>query len=168
MATFTPIDLSTWFNAPRKPQPSPWHLRIEGGMAELPQGKQAFWGIPFLLGEADAGRSWIQLKDNSVSIPVAASQAVTYVAIAHFCDAAVDPAYPDVAPGMVTRPGETLADYVLVYSDGSHISQPIRRRFEINEFTQWGQWAFAARSHAKDAPLDINGPYPRQDRKSVV
>ena len=162
MATFTSVDLSSWFNAPRLVQPSPWHPRIQEGLAGLPEGEQVFWGIPFVLGAGQATGSWIQLKDAAVSIPVSANEPITFVVLAHFCDASFDPARPEVAPGIVTRPGEKLADYALVYSDDSEHAQPIRRRFEINEVIEWGQLPFAARVHTKDTALDLNGPYPRQ------
>jgi hypothetical protein len=58
----------------------------------------------------------------------------------------------------VMRPGEHVADYVLRYADGSEHSQPIRRRFEINELTaMWGQLAFAARPSITQEPADPLG-----------
>jgi len=73
-----------------------------------------------------------------------------------------DPSHPpDTPAGLIPRPGEHLADYVLVYADGSEHRQPIRRRFEVNEAALiWGQRAFAARPHQEDVPLDFRGPYP--------
>lgn len=160
MSIFTRIDLSALYNAPRRSQPSPWHSRVGDVAAILPEDSGSFWGIPFLLGAANSAQSWVQVQDSAITIALAPARPAPYLVFAHFCDAAFDVTRPDVAPGMVTRPGERLADYVLAYEDGSEHKQPIRRRFEINEAVQWGQWAFAARSHIKDIPLDLNGPYP--------
>ena len=86
----------------------------------------------------------------------------SYLIFAHFADSSHDPegrGQPaGVNIGPVLRPGEHLAEYVLVYEDGSEHRQPIRRRFEVSDArVAWGQLAFMARAHDMDAPLSIRG-----------
>ena len=168
MAQFTLLDLSQHLNASRSNEPlrpgspAPWHPELVEALQSLPGRGQTFWGIPFALGP-DEGKSWLVLEDEPCTIAVNAS--ASFLVVAHFCNASHDPTGqahpPDVPLGAILRPGEVLAQYVLVYEDGSEHRQDIRRRFEVNEpVVLWGQWAFAARSHKENVSLDINGPYP--------
>jgi hypothetical protein len=160
MALCTPVDLSRHWNAPRVPEPAPWDPLVAEGLPKLPEGNQRFWGIPFSLGTATGERSWLQLNEPGVEVPLQEA-GVRYLVFAHFCDLEPEAGRPPVARSMVVRPGEVVAHYVLRYSDGSEHAVPIRRRFEINTAVAWGQLAFAARSHVRDVGADINGPYPR-------
>jgi hypothetical protein len=168
MSKFTCMNLQPYFNADRGPEG--WHPGLAhegGGLTTLPDGLQTFWGIPFDLGRVD-GLCWLVLDrtDDTATIPL--SGTASYLAIAHFCDESHDPtgqAQPaDYKIGEITRPGEHLADYALVYADGQapgEHRQPVRRRFEIGEVKiHWGQRAFAARPHVADGPWDWRGPYP--------
>lgn len=185
MSKFTPVDLSSLYNlsaddltAQGGAGPS-WHPALTAAIVEtsathdgaptqlpakkpLPAGQQTFWGVPFGLGP-ETGARWLQ-PASSTTVPVAGRAG--YVVFAHFCNASVDPEGKrqpaDVPVGSVTRPGEHLADYVLVYGDGSEHRQAIRRRFEINEpTTVFGQLSFAARPSTTDQPLPWRGPYQK-------
>ncbi|HUW10812.1 MAG TPA: CehA/McbA family metallohydrolase, partial [Anaerolineae bacterium] len=130
----------------------------------LPQGPQAFWGVPFDLGSDPAPR-WLLLDGAQESVSIDLPAPCTYIVFAHLCDVSHDPeglAQPaDYVPGEVTRPGEHLADYILTYGDGSEHRQAVRRRFEVGEAVQvWGQQAFASLRHLEDEPRDWRGPYP--------
>jgi hypothetical protein len=162
MSKFTTLDLRPHFNAGR--DPGGWHPDIGGKLKALPDGHQTFWGVPFDLGSGE-GNCWLVLKHGGDDVTLGLSQTASYLVIAHFCDESHDPegrVQPaDFQVGVVTRPGQHLADYVLVYADGSTHAQPIRRRFEVGEaMTAWGQRAFAARPHVEDEPRDWRGPYP--------
>jgi len=131
----------------------------------LPSGFRPFWGVPFDLGPRE-GASWITLDAAGSSTRVELRQSSTFLVFAHLCDVSHDPsrqAQPaDYRPGEVTRPGEHLADYALLYADGTQHCQPIRRRFEVGEAMAVGglrQRAFAARPHVEDGPCDWRGPY---------
>jgi hypothetical protein len=168
-----PLDLTAYFNAGRGNSPItpgqrvPWQARIEKAIRDLPGGEQTFWGIPFLLADARAAKGWLILGAgaDAVEISLASQPAPRFVLFVHFCNSSYDPNVgahwrDDVNP--IMRPGEHLADYTLVYADGSECRQPIRRRFEINEPTDaWGQLAFAARTHTQDRPVDLQGPHAR-------
>jgi hypothetical protein len=169
MSKFTSLDLTPHFNAGRDAEG--WHPGIGENLKTLPGGFQTFWGIPFDLGPTD-GICWLVLDHGDDAVTLRLSGATTrgcrnptYVLVAHFCDESHDPdgrAQPvDYKVGEITRPGEHLADYVLLYADGSEHRQPIRRRFEVGEAViAWGQRAFAARPHVEDEPRDWRGPCP--------
>ena len=161
MAKLTPLDLSTHLNGG---ETAAWHPGIVEQLKTLPGGQQTFWGIPFALGaQGEQARRWLLLDREPHTIEIAAQ--ARYLVVAHFCNSSRDPADPsqaaDVSVGQIQRPGEHLADYVLVYADGSEHRQPIRRRFEVSEaVTDWGQLAFAARPHQEHVPLDFRGAHP--------
>jgi hypothetical protein len=162
MSKFTSLDLASLYNlSPETMAGSKWHPSLAGSTKPLPGGKQSFWGIPFSLGP-EGGPRWLQVD---APLAVAVGAKASYITFAHFCNASVDAEGkrqpPDVETGYVTRPGEHLADYVLVYADGSEHRQAIRRRFEINEpAIRWGQLSFAARPSTDDLPIPMRGPYP--------
>ncbi len=164
MSKFTPLDLTQYFNANQVDALDAWHPELAEALSDLPTGEQTFWGMPFDLAPADAA-GWILLDGEGQAATVPVSGAAGYVVFLHFCNAAHDhegegqPA--GVEYGVVTRPGEHLADYVLVYEDGHEHRQPIRRRFEINEpQAAWGHTAFAARSHGEQKPVSFRDPLP--------
>lgn len=139
----------------------PWPREYEAGLGALPAGQQSFWGIPFALAP-ERGPRWLELAHEPVTIPLEGRAG--YLVLAHFCNASLagEGSPGDVEQGYVTRVGEHLADYVIVYEDGTEHRQAIRRRFEVNEpIIQWGQLAFAARPHTRDEPADWRGPYRR-------
>ncbi len=171
MPKFTPLNLSSDVNATRSNTPlsagggAPWQPAAGSLLPTVPSGPQTFWGVPFDLGPA-AQPYWIMLGANQQSIELALPSGATasYICIVHLCNSSRDdsvsgPRQPLLNP--VMRPGERLADYEIVYADGSVHSQPIRRRFEINEPTAvWGHLAFAARAHWMDAAVDPLGAHP--------
>jgi hypothetical protein len=62
--------------------------------------------------------------------------------------------------GFVHQPGEHLADYVLVFDDGTEHRTPVRRRFEVNDLVvAWGHLASAARPHWSDELRQWRGPH---------
>ncbi len=162
MSKFTPLDLNSYFNVGR--DPSGWHPEIGAGLRTMPAGRQTFWGIPFDLGSAE-GNGWLLLEQSGKGSTIPLSEKASYLLFAHFCDESHDPEKKmqpvDYKVGDITRPGEHLANYTLIYSDGSEHAQAIRRRFEVNEaLISWGQLAFAALPHLENGPVDWRGPCP--------
>jgi hypothetical protein len=159
---FTSLDLIPYFNANR--DPAGWHPQLAQLLPTLPCGPKTFWGVPFELGPSESN-CWLILERDQQAATIPLSGQASFILIAHFCDESHDP-YAQTASnvrevGFCTRPGEILAHYDLVYANKIEHSQPIRRRFEINEaLTVWGQDAFAARPHVQDEPRDWRGPYP--------
>ena len=163
MAKFTPVDLDGLFNLTPETMSPPWDSKLPSLAGALPAERQAFWGIPFALGTLEGPR-WIGLRGvEEVAVPVAGS--ATYVVLAHFCNTSHPPyefreSFP---PGVVVQPGEHLADYVLVYRDGTEAGEAIRRRFEINGcYTAAGaDQAFMALPSQMPRTIDWRGPCPR-------
>ena len=149
----------------------PRWLELAQGTVTLPLREPTGTATQSATGDADErGRARSGPRSSAfirVQSPVQPERSrVSYVLVAHFCNASVNAAElaerPDLQRGFVTRPGEKLADYVLVYADGAEHRQAIRRRFEINEpLIAWGQLPFAAQPHTPGAPVDLHGPYTR-------
>ncbi len=171
MHKFTPLDLGPYWNAGRSNAPlspggrSPWQQTIAQVMPTMLAGEQTIWGVPFHIGPAEGRPCWLVMGAgmDSVELPLPAGARASYVVILHFCNSSHDesiggPRNPLQNP--VLRPGEHLANYTLVYADGTEQAQPIRRRFEINEPTvAWGHSAFAARPDIVDEPADALGAH---------
>ncbi len=166
MSKLKPIDLQGAFDIDASSETA-WHGDTQHGLKRLPGGDQTFWGIPFRLGTAsDVGPAMVgsgvagSTEARSISINAAASHLV----FAHVCDSRASTSVAgqtsDYAVPVVTAPGEHLADYVLVYEDGSTHSVPIRRRFEVNQVYTRMQSGFACRPHQDLVPLPLRGPYP--------
>ncbi len=175
MPKFTPVDLTSSYNH-RRTDGSPWDEGSASAVAGLPGGDNTFWGIPFSGGEA-ADPSIIVAGDNgsteaidiSIDSPDLPGDA-HYVVFQHVCDGrSLDEAgqvrepYPLQAgrPPVALNPGELLAEYTLVYADGSEHSVPVRRQFEINSPRTRGQSTYAAKDHLEPVVLDFRGPSPR-------
>ncbi len=164
-ALFTTVDLSPYCNAMPVEIARRWHPAAEQRVAGQESGTQRYWGVPFSL-----AASWLVLGADgrpagSVTIPLApppSERAPSYLVFLHVCGAPATGSAEADYPPVLARQGERVADYVLVYADGSEHRQPIRWRFEINSVTPpWGQRAFAARPQTMDAPVDLRGPYAR-------
>jgi hypothetical protein len=152
---FTPVELSSVFNANRAALDG--GLRPVGGdvpdwSSEKAFGAQAYRGIPFALGERDRDNV-VLLAGNEVRIDLGSMQA-TYVVFLHavedralpelpgFGEAVLSPAIMHVASNEL---GDHVADYVLVYADGSEAVTPVLRRFAIQQrHIVWGASPFAA------------------------
>ena len=115
--------------------PGPWEDATARGIGTLPAGAQRFWGIPFDLGKRSADEPGLVVAGAGgstapVNLPV--SGCASYVVFAHFCDSrartSVAGQTTDYPNPVVTAPGEHLADYLLVYEDGSEATTAIRRR----------------------------------------
>jgi len=117
MADYEPLDLSGWCNA--------GVADIESG-AGMAVGRQAFRGLPFLIGKQGAppdGDCFIAPagSDGAVTIPV--GQAVHRVVFAHVL---LESEIPEGA-----APGVQVAEYVFNLAGGRQERVAIRERFEI-------------------------------------
>src|SRR5215216_3512899 len=155
---FTPIALTHAFNADR--------ATLGGGLGARPGnvdwshekafGNQTYRGIPFALGEQDRPNVILVAADGAtdeVRIEVEPMRA-TYVVFLH---AVADRPLPELpgfgqhvlAPSVAhiaaNQLGDHVADYVLVYEDGTQAVTPILRRFAIQQrHIVWGASPFAA------------------------
>jgi hypothetical protein len=156
---FTPLSLSDVFNADR--------AKLDGGLSsatghsadwsvESAFGETSYRGIPFALGERDRSNVILLAGEetaNEVRIEIEPTRA-TYVVFLHAVEDHPRPPLPDF--GQVPLPpkagifaandlGAHVADYVLVYEDGSQHVTPVQRRFAIQQrHIVWGASPFAA------------------------
>ncbi|MCH8236116.1 MAG: hypothetical protein IIC29_08330, partial [Chloroflexi bacterium] len=174
MPKFTPIDLSSAYTH-RRTDGSPWDEGTATAVAGLPGGENTFWGVPF--SGKDAGELSIvvagaggAITPVEIAIDAPGDDGAPFVVFQHVCDAAAldesgrlrDP-YPLQAgrPPVALNPGEVLAEYALLYADGSEHSAPVRRQFEINNPRNRSQSTYAAKDHFEPVALDFRGPSPR-------
>ena len=163
---FRQIDLSNLYNTAKSSR-AEWEESTARAIGRLPGGTQTFWGVPFDLGSGAGDHSSLISagSDGSTvqtSIPVSAT--ASYLIFAHLCDSrartTVAGQSSDYAVPVVTAPGEHLADYVLVYADGTTATTAIRRRFEVNQVMTRMQSGFMCRPHQDLTPMPMRGPYP--------
>jgi hypothetical protein len=161
MPKFTKISLSSIFNASRGDSQY-WGSKTAGAVAELPFGPQSFWGVPFEI--ADGGVNELLVLEGKSNTDIAVGSAGSYLVFAHFCDedspSSVAGQPSDYLNPVVTAPGEHMADYVVVFDDGSELRQSIRRRFEINQVQTRMQSGFASRQHQGLSSIPKRGPFP--------
>jgi hypothetical protein len=176
-ALFATVDLAPLASAAASDVARRWRIRGEpvDGRA-FPRGAQRYWGVPFdcapAAGEADTPAWVLATGDASTVIPLEAgaspgpgeSAGPTHLVLLHACTTPVAPDEADdpissVVPPAMTQLGQPVADYVLVYADGSEHRQAVRWRFEINGVG--GPRAFAARGQHGAVPVDFRGPAPR-------
>ena len=145
---------------------APLALTIKGGvrtvplgmvsaeMAEAaphaPSGSCVSWGIPFSIGRMAV------LKDKPVRVAFGPVKAEWFVFL-HTSDSAPQErdgrGFPKDKSG-VGRLGEHVADYVILYADGSEERVAIRRRHQIGAFQRmWGENCFQAVGQHRPHPI---------------
>jgi hypothetical protein len=166
-AKFTPVDLSSHFNASaRDLGPRPMARELGGdsardGLLRTPTGKQVFQGIPFWLGaEGVEKRSWavLGLRANpwlTRGFEVPLQRKASFVCLTSFCDWDENET-PSPKEDVTEKVGQRLAEAVLVFEDGSEHIFPIRRRFEVYAPSYvWGHLSYASLPHRQDAPRKL-------------
>ena len=167
---FSVVDLTAHFTA----SPSDFGSREQAkrtiessrqdGLIHTPSGRQAFRGIPFLLGPGGPqDKSWIVLSRHRnawvvETVEIGLNQKTGSICLAQFCDwdASETPAAGQEVREQV---GQHLADMVLVFEDGREEALPIRRRYEVNApSVEWGHLCFAALAHTADAGRQLTDP----------
>ncbi len=169
---FTAIDLTRLFTAsasdfgPREQAKSLGGGSAQDGLIRTPAGRQDLRGIPFQLGPEGIGeKRWIVLAKQSNAwtremIEVPLNQKASFICLAGFCDwdkSETPPPNQDVTE----RVGQSLAEAVLLYDDGTDKSFLLRRRFEVNSpTTNWGHLSYASLPHVPDLPRKLMDSLP--------
>jgi hypothetical protein len=164
---FKPIDLTPYFTAsamdfgPREQAKGLGGASAKDGLIRTPTGKQTFRGIPFLLGaEGIMTKSLVVLsKRNSTwtkqSIEISIEQKAGFLCLAGFCDWDENE-NPAPNQDVIEKVGQSLAEAILVYEDGTEKALPIRRRFEVySPSISWGHQSFASLARIEDAPRKL-------------
>ncbi|MBN4059296.1 CehA/McbA family metallohydrolase [Dehalococcoides mccartyi] len=164
MPKFRPVSLDSIVNASSSDSRH-WESKTGSAVTKLPTGDQTFWGVPFafVTSTKNNGNDLVVLADES-SVDIAVGAAGSHLVFAHFCDerasTTVAGQSSDYLNPVITAPGEHMADYVVVFTDGSEHRQQIRRRFEINQVQTRMQSGFSSRQHQGLSALPFRGPYP--------
>ena len=122
---------------------------MTGALGRAPSGSCVSFGIPFKVGKV------VLARDKPVEVKLAPTKA-PWLVFMHTTDLKGDPPNADgFFPAMRGRGllNERVADYVIVYADGSEERVAIRRRHQIGMFTRvWGENCFECVAHTKPGP----------------
>ena len=164
---FGPIDLAPYFTASasdfgaREQAKELGATAAKDGLIRTPAGKQTFRGIPFWLGpEGIKKKAWVVLsKRNSTwtkqSVEISVERKASFLCLAGFCDWDENE-NPAPNQDVIEKVGQSLAEAVLVYEDGTEKTLPIRRRFEVySPSISWGHQSFASLARVADAPRKL-------------
>lgn len=139
----------------------PISSQMKDSLRFAPSGHCVCWGMPFAIGHriAVAVDKPVTLKLGAVKTP--------WLVFMHTTDAVELPRRKDgvysPAKGYGLL-GETAADYVVIYADGTEVRRPVLRRHEINLFQRpWGESSFACVAHIKPYTLYPMTQQPRQE-----
>ncbi len=152
---FSPIPLDDSFNCERETLDARLSLRQDAAF-----GSQAFRGIPFALGARGRANA-ILLDGNAVSVS-GGDRLATFLIFAHIVEEREQPLPAELQAAYARMPpqtgapgndlGDLVAEYQLLYADGSSATIPIRRRFAIQQARiDWGASAFSALPHQQDS-----------------
>jgi hypothetical protein len=123
---------------------------MQRAIEAAPRGVCTGWGIPFAI------KRPLVARDHAVTIDLDALRA-EWLVFLHTTD--VEPLERNAHGFVSPTPGyghlgEHLADYVIVYADGSEARQTIRRRHQIGMFRRgWGENCFQAVPMRKPNPV---------------
>ena len=120
-----PIDLSAHFNWPRRVPQEQWWQNLLGRVRGYPTGEQQPWGIPVIMGSAK-GKRVVLVAENRPEVVVRVDQQADFLCLLH--DWAQ---MPEDMCRETPQEGLAVAEYEIVYSDGSTHVQPVRARFEV-------------------------------------
>ncbi len=119
-------------------------------VAEAPRGQLVCWGLPFEVGRPVLLRSEVVTE----TIEPVKTEWLVFLHTTDGEEQARD------GHGLITSRrgqgflGETVADYVIVYADGTEARERIRRRHHVGMFQRhWGENCFQAVPHAKPHAL---------------
>lgn len=168
---FTPIQLTRDFNcSPTDYGPQEQAKKLSGdtgndGLIRTLAGQQNFQGIPFLLGpEGLESKRWLALSDQPKpwlvrSIDISVQKKASHLCLVAFCDWDENESPASSDPDLnVEKVGQTLAEAVLVFEDGTEKALPIRRRFEVVSPNPSPHLPYAALPHRKDVPCTFADP----------
>ena len=123
---------------------------MKANAGQAPTGRCVSWGIPFEIGR------FLVAIDKPVAVSLSPVRA-PWLVFMHTSDGKDLEWNRDgfLSPTRgVGRLGEAVADYVLVYEDGSECRHTVRRRHEIGMVGRpWGENCFASVAHMKPRPV---------------
>ena len=124
-AACKPIDLSPHLNWPRREPKETWWQELAQRVRAYPTGEQRPWGIPFLMREAQ-GVQVVLVSEDRPEVRVPVNRQADFLCLLHEWVQMPADIHRE-APGE----GLVVAEYEIVYTDGSTHVQPVRARFEV-------------------------------------
>jgi len=119
------VDLAAQSNWPRRVPRDPWWQDLAAQVREYPSGEQHAWGIPFQMAGGTGPRTIIVSKSKrDVTIPLGAR--ATFLCILHTWNQ-----IPSTVRTEDPTEGLVVAEYELIYDDGTRHIQTVRGRFEV-------------------------------------
>jgi len=119
------IDLSSYFNWPRRAPADEFRRNLAERVRNYPTGEQNSWGIPFLMAEARGPRViLVSANKREVTIPIRST--ASYVCFLHSWEQ-----LPETVRRKDPTEGVAVGEYELNYADGSRHVQHVRARFEV-------------------------------------
>src|SRR5215472_17315328 len=67
---FTPIDLGSFFNTSPREFGSKFSEQLRQDLSGIPSGRSTLQGVSFLLGEGGEKKSWLEVREQVVEIPL--------------------------------------------------------------------------------------------------
>lgn len=120
-----PVDLSAYFNFPRRIPKGEWWRELAAKLRAYPTGSQKPWGIPFRMGEADGLRA-VSVAKGKPEITIDLGGKADFVCVLHqWYQIPKTRDWDHRAEGLV------VAEYELLYADESTHIQPVRASFEV-------------------------------------
>lgn len=158
-----------------------WTRQDADAPGQIPPGTQRFWGVPFRVGVSSRGRTgsehdrriarhlegqhWLTIGGRAPSVRAVTIKlpptgpSPTYLVFLHQCamERGGDPDSGGANDVFDWHLGQRVADYVLVFDDGTEVRQPIRWHFEVGGasvgFLQ--NRAYSACPHIMDTRLNF-------------
>ncbi|MBP1995614.1 CehA/McbA family metallohydrolase [Paenibacillus eucommiae] len=169
---FMSLDLSTAYNRSiANLNKEDCSDKVIANKEQLLSGEHELWGVPFILGKHEGSNNVILLKDETVELSFEHPSHDRQLLFLHAADFKETPTDAEgiLRPMMGTpRLGETVCEYKLCYSDGTEVSFPIRRRYQISEFqTRWGENSFESVKHIKPRTMQANTELPHNQAPQI-
>ena len=120
------VDLSAFWSWPRRVPKGDFWQRLAELVRTYPAGRQAPWGVPFVMAEPK-GRRVILLARGGRRVTIPLSGKATHLCFLHaWHQLPNDVRREDPTEGLV------VAEYAITYADGTESVLPVRARFEVN------------------------------------
>jgi hypothetical protein len=131
---------------------------LRQNIKQAPSGQCVSWGIPFTIDKLAVARGKpLELRWSALPCPWLIFMHTTDMA-AHWMDSHKLISAPH-GPGLL---GENVADYVILYDDGSERRLSIRRQFQVGMLSRyWGINCFEAVAHQKPYPVRTFSEQPQ-------
>lgn len=125
-ASFRTVGLARLLNWPPRKVVGEWWEKLAEQVANYPEGDQRPWGIPFKMAKGNGPRVILVAKGRPEAV-VKLSGKATFLCLLHEWRQ-----LPEAIKSEQPNEGVVVAEYELLYADGTKAVVPVRGRFEVN------------------------------------